>query len=106
MAADVTADAPVINDVIDVLDDALGFWIAALVTDPEIMREGDVVALAEAAEPLRTHSGTDDAVLKGDIPGLAQPDAIPTTPLDRDVIEDDRVALREPDSVLLFLAGR
>ena len=37
MSADEAADAPVIDDVVDVLNAALGLRIAALVVDPEIV---------------------------------------------------------------------
>ena len=42
MAADQASHAPVIDDIVDVLDRAFGFWIAAVIMNPEIVAEGDV----------------------------------------------------------------
>ena len=46
MPADEAADAPVVNDIVDVLHDPLRLRIAALVADPEVVRKRHVPALA------------------------------------------------------------
>src|SRR5262249_28659822 len=79
---------------------------AALVADPEVVRERHVGALAQAAEPLRVDPGSDDAVLERDVLRPAQADAVPPPELDRDVVEDHVAAFAQADRVLLLLPRR
>ena len=106
MPADVAVGAPVVDHVVDVLHGALGLGIAALVVDPQIVRKGDVVALAEAAEALRIDPFADQAVLQRDVVGAGQSDAVPAAPLDRDVVEDHVAALAQSDRAFLVLLER
>src|ERR1035441_4600390 len=83
MSANQTAHAPVIDDVVDILNFSLGLRIAALVVDPKIVRVGDVGhGIGERAEALRVHALADDAVLKRDVvAALREAEAIPPAPL-------------------------
>src|SRR5208282_5651719 len=94
------------DDVVDILDDTLGFRIAALIADPKIVRKRHVIAFAKTPEALRRNARSDNAVLNGDISGFAHADAIPSAPLNRNMIEDYVAGLLERDRVFLFLFGR
>lgn len=67
VAADVAVDAPVVDDVVDVLDMAFAFGVSALVVNPEIVAEGEEVAFAETAEALGNDAFADDGVLDGGV---------------------------------------
>ena len=89
MSADQAADSPVIDDIVDVLNFSLGFWIAALVVNPEIVRVGDVGhGIGERTKALRIHALSDDAILKCDVvAALGEAEAIPSAPFDAAMIE-------------------
>src|SRR5579862_3613160 len=68
MSADEAVHAPVINNVIDVLNGALGFGIAAFVINPKIVAEGDIGdGVHQSAESLGIDALAEDAVLESDI---------------------------------------
>src|SRR4051812_22115942 len=93
MAAHVTAHAPVIDHVIYILNCPFRFRAATLVADPQVVRKRHVFALAEAAEPLRSDAGTNNAMLKSDVVRFAQSDTIPAAPLNRNMVENHASSL-------------
>ena len=107
MSADEAADAPVIDDVVDVLDAALGLGIAALVVDPEVVRVGDVGdGVGERAEALRVHALADDAVLKRDVVAAArEAEAIPAAPFDAAMVKNHVAAAGKIDGAFALVAG-
>src|ERR1700678_4241091 len=104
VSAHVTGDSPVINHVVDVLHRSLGFGIAALVIDPKVMREGDIVALAKAAESLGINPFADQAILERDILGFGEPDAIPSAPFDGNMIDYDVLAIADSERCFALTA--
>src|SRR5881394_396934 len=99
MSADEATHAPVINNVVDILAVALGFGIAALAVDPEVMGVGDIShGIGKRAEALRIHTLANDAVLKSDFAAaLCEPEAIPAPPLDAAMIKNHVTATGKID---------
>src|ERR1043166_3886485 len=89
MATHQTGDSPIINDVVDVLDRALRFRISAVIVNPKIVAERHIVnGIHESAESLRIYRFANNAVLDCDVvAALSEAETIPTSPLDRDVID-------------------
>src|ERR1019366_1614257 len=88
VAADEPGDAPVINHVVDVLNGPFGLGIAALVANPEIADERNLLALAKTTESLRGDARPDDAVLESDVFADIHINRVPTAPLNGNMIED------------------
>ena len=88
------------------MDFALGLGIAALVVDEKVVAEGDVVALAQAAEPLRRHAFADDAVLKSHVHGIIHVHGVPAPPFNRDVIENQVAGMDDVDRAFFVLPRR
>lgn len=104
-AFDERVQLPVVNNVVDELDDALRLRIPAVVVDEEVVAEGDIFALTQRSESLRRYSLAYDRVLKRDVGALIHVQRIPPTPLNRDVIENHVSALKDRDSALSFLTA-
>src|SRR4051812_14709445 len=106
VSASQAGDAPVVDDVVDVLNRSLGLWVAALVVDPQVAGDGDIGdGIDEGAEALRVDRFADDAVLYGHVVrALRDAHAIPAAPLDRAVVEDDVARAGHVDRAFTLVA--
>ncbi len=93
VAAGEAGVAPVVDEVVDVLDGGFDCGIAALVVEPEVVGEGDAFdGVYEGAEALGVDGGADDTVFDGDVvAAFGEAHGVPAAPLDGAVVEDDVV---------------
>lgn len=106
MSANQTADAPIADDVVDVLNRAFGLGIAALIVDPKIVRVSDVGrGIGERTEALRVNAFADDAVLESDVvAALRDAETIPASPFDAAMVKNHVAAAGKIDGTFSFVA--
>lgn len=106
MSAHETADAPIVNHVVDILDAALGLGITALIIDPEVVRVSDVRhGIGKRSKPLRINAFTNNAILERNVVAASgEAQAIPTTPLDAAMIENHFRAAGKINRAFTFIA--
>src|ERR1035437_6373057 len=106
VSAHETADTPVADHVVNLLNRSLRLWIAALVVDPKIVRVGDVRhGIGERTEALRVNALADDAVLKRDVvAALRDAETIPAAPLDAAMIKNHVTAVGKINGTFSLVA--
>ena len=95
MSATQSRFAPIIDDVINILDSALGLGVSAFVTHPQVVAKSNIVyTVDERTETLRMDAFGHETILNSDIvaiDGYAQ--VVPPAPFDRAVIDNDIKAM-------------
>ena len=91
MPAAQTGLAPVIHDIVDVLNRALDLGIAAFVAHPKVVAQRHIGhRIDQRTEALRMHPLGHEAILHGDVVALhGDAQVVPAPPLDRAMVDDD-----------------